>query len=343
MNPAPKGRPLLISVRVAALFIGLCCVLVCQVPIAHGLLIDRIVARVNDEVITLSQLQEDGLPIFERLRESLRGEELEAEVRRAEREILDQLILKRLQLQYASQINLKASETDVNAAIKDILTRNNLTEETLVEMLAREGLMIQDYKERVREQIVLARILNQAVRSRVSVDSSEVDAYYQAHQDEFNQPGTTRVRHIFFRIDPDAESSAIAAIQQRATQVLQEARNGNDFESLARRYSEDATAVNGGDLGIIRRGQTVPAFEQVVFNLREGEISDVVRTPNGLHIVKVERSSQDNMRSLAETREEVERRLLQEKMNARFREWTNDLRNKAFIEINLPDHDGEER
>lgn len=341
MNPVPKGQPLLISAWVAALLMGLCCVLICQIPIAHGLLIDRIVARVNDDVITLSQLQEDGLPLFERLRATFSGEELESEVRRAEREILDQLILKRLQLQYASQINLKASENDVNAAVKDVLTRNNLTEETLVEMLGREGLTIQDYKERVREQIILARLLNQAVRSRVSVDSSEVDAYYQAHEEEFKQPDAARVRHIFFRIDPGGESSVIAAIQQRATQVLQEARNGRDFESLARRYSEDATAANGGDLGVIRRGQTVAAFEEAVFSLREGDISEVIRTPNGLHIVKVERSSQGSMRSLAEAREEVERRLLQEKMNVRFREWTNDLRNKAFIEINLPDHDGE--
>jgi len=308
---------------------------------AHGLLIDRIVARVNDDVITLSQLQEDGLPLFERLRATFSGEELESEVRRAEREILEQLILKRLQLQYASQINLKASDNDVNAAVKDVLTRNNLTEESLVEMLAREGLTIQDYKERVREQIVLARLLNQAVRSRVSVDSSEVDAYYQAHEEEFKQPDAARVRHIFFRIDPGADSSVIAATQRRATQVLQEARNGRDFEGLARQYSEDATAANGGDLGNIRRGQTVAAFEEVVFSLREGQISDVIRTPNGLHIVKVERSSQGSTRSLAEAREEVERRLLQEKMEARFREWTDDLRNKAFIEINLSEQDGE--
>jgi len=341
VNRVPKGQPLLISARVAARLMGLCCVLVCQTPMAHGLLIDRIVARVNDDVITLSQLQEDGLPLFERLRATFSGEELEAEVRRAEREILEQLILKRLQLQYASQINLKASDNDVNAAVKDVLTRNNLTEESLVEMLAREGLTIQDYKERVREQIILARLLTQAVRSRVSVDSREVDAYYQAHEEEFKQPDTARVRHIFFRIDPGADSSVIAATQRRATQVLQEARNGRDFESLAHQYSEDATAANGGDLGNIRRGQTVPAFEEVVFSLREGQISDVIRTPNGLHIVKVERSSQGSTRSLAEAREEVERRLLQEKMEARFREWTDDLRNKAFIEINLSEQDGE--
>ena len=84
-------------------------------------MIDRIVARVNDDVITLSELQEEGLPLFERLRENYTGQELDRRMRRAERELLDQLILKRLQLQYANQIGLTASETEINAALKDVL------------------------------------------------------------------------------------------------------------------------------------------------------------------------------------------------------------------------------
>ena len=314
-------------------------VLLLNVSSASALVIDRIIARVNEEVITLSQLQEEGLPFFERLRESFSGEELERQVSLAEREFLDQLILKRLQLQYAAQIGLTASENDVNAAVKDVLTRNNLMQETLVEMLAKEGLTLQDYKDRVREQIVLARLLNQAVRSRVSVDASEIEAYYQAHREEFGRPDEARVRHIFFRLDPAADKSQGDAIHARAARVLQEARNGGNFEALARRYSEDVTAATGGDLGVMKRGQMLAGFEEVVFSLRDGEISDVVRTPNGLHIVKAEAIDKGMPRSFAEVKEEVQRRVLQEKTDKRLREWANELRNKAYIEINL--YDGE--
>src|SRR5688572_9519451 len=160
---------------------------------AQALMIDRIVARVNDDVITLSELQEEGLPLFERLRENYTGKELEHQVQRAEREFLDQLVLKRLQLQYASQVGITASENEINAAFKDVLSRNNLTQEQLVELLTREGLTLQDYKDRLREQIVLARLMNQAVRSRVSVDTSEVEAYYQTHRGEFDQAPQARV------------------------------------------------------------------------------------------------------------------------------------------------------
>jgi peptidyl-prolyl cis-trans isomerase SurA len=305
---------------------------------AQALMIDRIIARVNDDVITLSELQEEGLPLFERLRENYTGKELEHQVQRAEREFLDQLILKRLQLQYAGQIGITASENEINGALKDVLTRNNLTQEQLSGLLTREGLTLQDYKDRLREQIILARLMNQAVRSRVSVDASEVEAYYQAHRDEFSQPAQAKVRHIFFRIDPGTARPQADAVHERATRVLQEARNGGDFADLARRYSEDATAANGGDLGFIKRGQVLPEFEEAIFAMKEGGISEVTRTPNGLHIVKVEMFSKGSERPFSEIKAEIERRLLQEKIERRFRDWTNELKDKAFIEITL--HEG---
>jgi peptidyl-prolyl cis-trans isomerase SurA len=301
----------------------------------QALMIDRIVARVNDEIITLSELQEEGLPLFERLRENYTGKDLEHQVQRAEREFLDQLILKRLQLQYASQVGITASENEINAALKDVLARNNLTQEQLTELLTREALTLQDYRDRLREQIILARLMNQAVRSRVSVDASEVEAYYKTHQDEYSQPAQARVRHIFFRLDPGVARPQVEEVQARANRVLQEARNGGDFANLARRYSEDATAANGGDLGFIRRGQALPEFEEVIFAMKEGDISDVTRTPNGLHIVKVETFSKGSERPFPETKAEIERRLLQEKMEKRFQDWTNELKDRAFIEISL--------
>jgi peptidyl-prolyl cis-trans isomerase SurA len=298
-------------------------------------MIDRIVARVNDDVITLSELQEEGLPLFERLRANYTGQELESQVQRAEREFLDQLILRRLQLQYANQIGISASDNDINAALKDVLSRNNLTQDQLTDLLTREGLTLQDYKERLREQIVLARLMNQAVRSRVSVDASEVDAYFKAHQDEFNQPAQARIRHIFFRIEPGAPPSQLETVRERAYRVLQEARNGSDFATLAQRYSEDATAVSGGDLGMIRRGQALPEFEEVIFTMRQGDISEVIRTPNGLHIVKLEAFSKGSEQPFQEIKAEIERRLLQGKMEQRFQDWTNELKDRAFIEITL--------
>jgi peptidyl-prolyl cis-trans isomerase SurA len=304
----------------------------------QALMIDRIVARVNDDIITLSELQEEGLPLFERLRANYTGKELESQVQRAEREFLDQLILRRLQLQYASQIGITAAENEINAALKDVLNRNNLTQEALTDLLTREGITLQDYKDRLREQIILARLMNQAVRSRVSVDASEVEAYYKAHQDEFNQPAQARVRHIFFRTDPGAAPPQEDAVRERASRVLQEARNGGNFADLARRYSEDATAANGGDLGVIRRGQALPEFEEVIFALREGDISEVIRTPNGLHIVKIEAFTKGSEQSFPEIKAEIERRLLQGKIEQRFQDWTNELKDRAFIEITL--HEG---
>ncbi len=338
-RPKPPVRSINLRLRLS-LITALTALSVCCWGLHHGLalMIDRIIARVNDDVITLSELQEEGLPLFERLRENYTGKELESQVQRAEREFLDQLIMKRLQLQYAGQIGITASENEINSALKDVLTRNNLTAEQLTELLTREALTLQDYKDRLREQIILARLMNQAVRSRVTVDASEVETYYKAHQDEFNQPAQARVRHIFFRVEPGVAGSQVEALHGRATRVLQEARNGSDFADLARRYSEDATAMNGGDLGFIRRGQALPEFEEVIFAMKEGEISEVIRTANGLHIVKVDLFTKGSERPFPEIKAEIERRLLQEKIEKRFQDWTNELKDKAFIEITL--HEG---
>ena len=126
-NPANPVTHLLLLFALAVLLV--------EAQPASALMIDRIVARVNEDVITLSELQEEGLPLFERLRQNYTGKELERQVRQAEREFLDQLILKRLQLQYAGQIGLTASDNDINAALKDVLTRNNLTQDQLVDLL----------------------------------------------------------------------------------------------------------------------------------------------------------------------------------------------------------------
>src|SRR5262245_3809979 len=331
----PTNAPWRARLVIAFTAFSLCC---WDRPVGQALMIDRIVARVNDDIITLSELQEEGLPLFERLRANYTGEELESQVQRAEREFLDQLILRRLQLQYANQIGISASDNDINAALKDVLSRNNMSQDQLTDLLTREGLTLQDYKDRLREQIILARLMNQAVRSRVSVDASEVEAYLKAHQDEFNQAAQARVRHIFFRIEPGTPPSQLETARERAFRVLQEARNGGDFASLAQRHSEDATAANGGDLGVIRRGQVLPEFEEVIFTMREGDISEVIRTPNGLHIVKIEAFSKGSEQSFPEIKAEIERRLLQGKMEQRFQDWTNELKDRAFIEITL--HEG---
>jgi peptidyl-prolyl cis-trans isomerase SurA len=127
----------------------------------------------------------------------------------------------------------------------------------------------------------------------------------------------------------------VDAVQERAMRVLQEARNGDDFADLARRYSEDATAANGGDLGLIKRGQALPEFEEVIFAMKEGSISELIRSPNGLHIVKVEAFSKGSERPFSEIKVEIERRLLQEKIEKRFQDWTSELKDRAFIEITL--------
>jgi peptidyl-prolyl cis-trans isomerase D len=192
---------------------------------------------------------------------------------------------------------------------KDFKTKVKEDEESIRDYFDKHR---ENYRLPVKRNILYVRFRPQDYIDEVEPTDTEIKDYYLLHQEDYKEPEKVRARHILFRIPPKAKTSEIQAIQKRAEMVLELARKGDDFALLARKYSEDSTASKGGDLGYFTREDMVKPFSDSAFSLEKGEISDLVRSRFGLHIIKVEDIKEESIKSLDEVKESVIQSVKQE-------------------------------
>ena len=186
----------------------------------------------------------------------------------------------------------------------------------------------ESYRLPAKRNILYVRFRPQDYIDEVQPTDVEIEDFYRLHEEDYKEPEKVRARQILFRIPPKAKTSEIKAIQKRAEMVLELARKGEDFAELARKYSQDSTASKGGDLGYFTRADMVKPFSDAAFSLEKGEISDLVRTRFGLHIIKVEDIKQESFKPLAEVKESVIRSFKQEQAREIARQ-----RAESFIDL----------
>ncbi len=293
---------------------------------------DRIAATVNDDVITTHDVNKEGDQLAKEA-------EKKAPLSPADRAQLPSLALNRLidrmlVTQKIKELNIRITDDEVRQAIEDVKKQNNLTQEALIAALNTQGLSFDQYKLQLREQLERLRLMSQEVRDKVVVGEKEMRAYYDANRTRFGEEEMFRARHIFFRIDPKASTEDIAKITATAQSVLQEARSGKDFAELAKKYSSDPEAAkDGGALGAFKKGEMLPEIESAVLPMKPGEISDLIKTPAGMHIIKLEERFTSQPKPFAEVKGEIENLLYQKKSDERFNLWLAELRKEAAIDI----------
>ncbi|MFA9614165.1 MAG: SurA N-terminal domain-containing protein [Deltaproteobacteria bacterium] len=171
----------------------------------------------------------------------------------------------------------------------------------------------ENYRLADKRNILYVRFVPQDYLAEVEVTDQEIEEFYQLHQDDYREPKKVHARHILFRISENAKTAEIQEILDRAKKVLDLARKGDNFAELARKYSDDSTASKGGDLGYFKSGDMVKPFADSAFSLKKGEISDLVRTRFGVHIIKVEDIKEESVKPLAAVKETVRQSLKEER------------------------------
>jgi len=240
------------------------------------------VARVNGDEI--------GRAEFERAIQSLEGRAggpVPAE-RRDEvfRGVLDQMIAVRLLSQESTARHIAVADADVDARFAEI-RQQFPTEEAFGEALAAQTMTIERLKSDIRSDLAVMQLLSAEIDPKVSVDESASKTFYDGNLERFQEDEAVRASHILIRVAPDADDAAKQKARAEAEAVLEDLRAGGDFAALAKEHSQDASAAQGGDLDFFSRGQMVPPFETAAFGLKTGEVSDIVETQFGLHIIKV--------------------------------------------------------
>ena len=246
--------------------------------------IDRILVIVNDDVITETELANR----LAETRKQLALEKIKTppdDILR--KQLLDRMVLERLQLQLAVQTGIRVGESEVDQAIETIARRNNLSVENFRKALAKSGMDVAAYRAQTRDQLTIQQLLEREINNRVNVTDSEVSHFLENPQSRADMDVTYHLSHILIGIPESASPEAIQAAKKRAEDILRQLKAGADFEQIAVSYSQGADALKGGGLGWKKPGELPELFLGALKSLSPGDISETLRSPNGFHILKL--------------------------------------------------------
>jgi len=293
-----------------------------------------IAAVVNEEVITLRELdREYALQLRE---QEKRGPVSPDSAARLKRDLLAAMIDKKLIKQKIKELNIVISEEEVRQSIEEIKRQNKMTQEALTAALLAQGITFDQYKAQMKEELERVRLMSQEVKSKIQVSEREIREYYDANSAAFNEEPTYRARHIFLKVDKKASNDEIKKVMAKAADVMAEARSNNDFAALAMKYSDDSGAAkDGGDLGTFKKGDMLPEIESAVITMMPGEVSELVTTPAGFHIIKLEEKNAGRLKPFETVKATINDLLYRKKSEERFKQWATELRKGASIDIKL--------
>ena len=296
-------------------------------PVAEEL--PELVARVNDRHITGEELERAV-----RSAEIQAGQALPAQFRdQVYRSVLDRLVSFHLLIVESETRNLSVDDPTVNARIDQI--RAGFADEMAFEsQLESWNTTLTLLRQETHRDLLVEQVLESAVFSEIEISVDTVHDFYDQHSEQFTEGGGVRIRHILLRLSPTASEEDKATVRERAETLRLEAEHGADFAALAREHSEDPeSAANGGDLGVVVAGQTMPAFEQAAFSLEPGELSNIVETPFGLHIIQLVGREEPTTVAFEEARAQIHEFLLLQAQQAGTVAFIEELKANYDVEI----------
>jgi len=294
---------------------------------ATAAIVNRIVATVDGEPITTFQV--DSF-----IRGNVRGADPATVSAEDRKKVLDMLINDLIVDLESSKLGVGASNEEVNAYIEQIKKQNSLDDEKLAAALQQQGLTPETYKIQVKKEIQRSQLLARNVRSQVNVTPEDVQKFYDEHKNQFSEADAVTVRHIFFAIPQEGGQPAMQALGEKAKRAYGRLQGGEPFENVARSMSEGPDASQGGLLGTLKKGEMRPELEQIAFSLREGQYSQPVQSPYGLHILYVEERKAGTAVPLETVQEQIKERLYAQAVEQRFQQWvTDDLRKGHAVVI----------
>ncbi|MEW6363839.1 MAG: peptidylprolyl isomerase [Acidobacteriota bacterium] len=288
-----------------------------------------VVAKVNGEDIKRTDLEEAV-----RDAERRAGSPVPAENRdQIYRGVLDSLVGYRLLLQESRTRKIPVTDADVSAKIAEIKGQFP-NEQAFTQALAGEGMTPEAMQSRIRQDLSVMKLIDAEVTPKVSVQDADVTGFYDQNRDRFKEGEAVHASHILIRVQENADAAAKKQARDKIDAILVQLKGGADFAVLAKKDSQDpGSAPNGGDLGFFVRGQMVPAFENVAFSLKPGELSNVVETPFGYHIIKVAEHRPERTVPMLEVSDRIREFLAGQQREAKTKELIDGLKTKATVEI----------
>lgn len=305
--------------------------------VTHGEVIDRVVAIVNDDIITLSELEERAAQILKQLpKEQANTAQLDTHKNELLAQVLPQLIDEHLAQEEIKKLHIEVSDQEVDDYIARFAQMNNLSVTDLKKRMAAEGIDEKLYRTEMRKQIERHKLINSQVRSKIVITDEEVLAYWKEHN---LNPSTTQgasiyLQHICIPYTPETKQDA----RTNAENAWNELKKGKAFEEVAKIWSMVPSKTDGGNLGAFTEKELAPFIKDAVADLKPGEYSPVIDTPAGFQIFRIKpiKSAEKVEADSADIpKEQIKELLFRQKINKRFEDWMRELRSKATIRILL--------
>ncbi len=321
-------------------FIFICSIFLPQVSLAAQL-VDRVVAIVNEEVITMSEVNEEGKDHFKKIKNQAPPSQVEDALSHAREEILGNLIDKKLIAQEAAKTGVSVSQGELQAAMQQMLDNNKITKETLLVQLEKMGMDLDSLLDNLQNQILQSKLVNYEIRSKIIITDNMILDYYDTNYTKHISGGGYYLLQMGFvwkksgqqASAPNQDADKMDA-RKRAERVHALVSNGQDFRILAKKFSDLPSASDGGDLGVFQEDEMAPHMRDAVLKLEPGAISEIVTTPSGYQFFKL-LSSKDGQivvqASFASAKEEIRAKLYDEQLKGQFNEWVKNIKEQAYI------------
>ena len=313
--------------------------LLATTPSAQANVVDRSVAIVNDDTITLSEVNEAGKSFFQKVAAEAPPEQLEAALQQARRAVIDKLIEKRLLTQEARKTDIKVSDEEVENALKRILESNQATIDQFRKEIASAGMNEKQFREDLRDQISTTKLVNQAIRAKIVIPEEQALAYYQRNYTESSGEGEYHLLQIGVVWDSQDRTGNVPSQEEaknKIESIRQVAEKGEDFRELAKQHSDLPSATDGGDLGAFKERDMAADMRSAIATLQPGDISRIVERDKSYQLFKVqstEKGTKEASASYESAKEKIREALFQQEMERRLKEWLDSLREKAYIKV----------
>ncbi|MDP2166846.1 MAG: peptidylprolyl isomerase [Thermodesulfovibrionales bacterium] len=291
---------------------------------------DEAVAKVNDTVLTGSDLEDAIGEIIPKavFHGSLSPEKRASFIPKA----MEIMIENELLYQEAKKRGMKVDKKRIDDAEKVMIEKSG-GKKNFKAALKRSGMKIGDYEKKIERSFIIEDIMRQEIDDKAVITPDEVKAYYERNEAGFQRPEARRIRHILIKVEPYATEEEKAGKRKIAGEVLEKARAGEDFARLAWDYSDDPYRVKGGDFGLMHRGRLDPGLDAAAFGTGVGQISNVIETIYGFHIMKVEESRAPEHLALGDVSQKIESQLKGEKLKRLRESLIEGLKANAQIEV----------
>ncbi|UCD57096.1 MAG: SurA N-terminal domain-containing protein [Candidatus Hydrogenedentota bacterium] len=297
-------------------------------------IIDGIAIIVNRDAILVSEINEAMMPLIQEYRSKYAGAELKQRVAELRKTIVDQAIDTKLILQVAREKGITADEKTVDARVEVVKSRFP-SEAEFLEVLAARGITYREYRDQVAEQVLVQETIRLVLGADISVSDNEIQEYYESHPDEFITERKVKLAQIFLTIPSGSSPEEMERLRQKGEQLRILIEDGIEFSELAGKYSEGPYRGKGGVVGVVGPREILPELEEIAFGLKTGEVSLLIQTRYGLHILKALEAIPPRKITFDEAKPLIEERVREMKRGEKYKEWIKKLREDAFIDVKV--------